>query len=182
MRPSNLAEPTRRLRNLTMAISIGSKTAASRELLEEVVRSFGEVRLRVSGSSMLPSILPSDVITVRRASIDEVSVGDVVLFAQNERFFAHRVVSKIGDAETHGLITRGDTLCHEDAPIAASQLLGRVKSIERGNQQRFVFAGLRGWQRWMSIALRSSDFGVSVYLRLVSWLRTFSQARAPSQP
>ena len=63
-------------------------------LAEEVVRAFGEVRLRVFGTSMAPSILPGDLVLIQRASLDEILPGQVVLFLQRGRLFVHRVVDR----------------------------------------------------------------------------------------
>ena len=52
-------------------------------LAEEVVRTFGEVRLRVFGTSMVPSILPGDLVLIQRASLHEISAGEVVLFLRD---------------------------------------------------------------------------------------------------
>ena len=41
---------------------------AKHDLAAEVLRQFGEVRLKVTGASMLPSVWPGDVLTVRRRS------------------------------------------------------------------------------------------------------------------
>src|SRR5580704_251477 len=114
-------------------MSASEKT--SRALVEEVVRSFGKVRLRVLGTSMAPSVLPGDLISIQRAELDEISSGEIVLFSRDERLFVHRVVSRDAARETPCLVTRGDRLGHEDPPVTAAELLGRVTSIERGHRR-----------------------------------------------
>src|ERR1700733_6292846 len=93
-------------------------------LAEEVVRTFGEVRLRVFGTSMVPSIIPGDFVLVRRTGLQEIFPGEVVLYLRNGRFFVHRVVGRIVIAgegrlgEPH-LITLGDRLRRTDAPVSS---------------------------------------------------------------
>ena len=41
---------------------------ATHDLDAQVIRQFGELRLKVTGASMLPSVWPGDVLTVRRRS------------------------------------------------------------------------------------------------------------------
>jgi signal peptidase I len=101
-------------------------------LASEVLRSFGELRLQVEGSSMLPSIYPGDILTVRRAEIAGVVPGDIVLYTREDRLYAHRIVEKICDSEGVLLLTRGDTLAENDPPISPAELLGQVTSIARG--------------------------------------------------
>ena len=52
-----------------MDVEFQQRPALGCELVAEVVRSFGEVRLKVTGGSMLPAIWPGDVITVRRRDL-----------------------------------------------------------------------------------------------------------------
>jgi signal peptidase I len=103
---------------------MNARENVSKALVEEVVRSTGEVRLRVLGTSMAPAMLPGDLVSIRRAGLDKISLGEVVLFAQNGRLFVHRVVgrnevSAAGNPEKPCLITRGDRLRHDDPPVSS---------------------------------------------------------------
>jgi len=162
--------------------SMSARERAAKSLTEEVVRIFGWVRLRVLGTSMAPSILPGDLVSVERAKLDEVSSGEIVLFSQNGRWFVHRVVSRRSDPAMACLITRGDRLDYDDAPVTSSDLLGRVTRIDRGDRHFEPVPAVRGWKQAMSRVLRTSDFATSVYLRLASWPRFFSLGSAPCQP
>jgi signal peptidase I len=148
---------------------------ASGALVEEVVRSIGEVRLRVLGTSMVPAVLPGDLVSIRRASLDEISLGEVVLFLQNGRLFVHRVVgrneaSAAGNPEEPCLITRGDRLRHDDPPVSSQELLGRVVSVERDN--RNIELAPHGSKGQFARLLRASDRVTYLYLRLGARWRT----------
>src|ERR1700684_3632706 len=104
-------------------------------LAGEVVRTFGAVRLRVFGTSMVPSILPGDLVFIQRANASEISTGEIALYLRGGRLFAHRVVGRAGNAELPLLILRGDRLRREDPPVCPSELLGRVRFIERGGRR-----------------------------------------------
>jgi signal peptidase I len=149
-------------------------------LAEEVVRVFGEVRLRVFGTSMAPSLLPGDLVSIQRASIEDVSPGEIVLFLQKGRLFVHRVVQRnapdagMGFGESR-LITRGDRLLHEDPPVSASELLGRVVGIERDNRK--IELPAHGSNPLMARALQSSDRATYLYLRLASLCRNLFPRR-----
>jgi len=98
------------------------------------VRSFGTLRLRVTGCSMLPSVWPGDVLLARRLHIAKISKGDIVLFNREGRLVAHRMVSTIGGPEDPRLITRGDAQLEPDPPVTAAELLGKVVSILRAGK------------------------------------------------
>src|SRR5437016_2878376 len=102
-------------------------------LAVEVLRRFGEARLRVTGSSMLCAMWPGDLVAVRRQSMAEIRQGHVVLFVRDGRFFAHRVVGKIRRQDCTLLVTRGDRLARNDPAIAPEQVLGRVAWVRRGS-------------------------------------------------
>jgi signal peptidase I len=143
-------------------------------LAEEVVRTFGEVRLRVFGTSMVPSILPGDLISIQRASLQDICTGEVVLFLQRGRFFVHRVVGRkaVASSDRPGnscLITRGDRLRHDDPPVSSPELLGRVVAIERDNRKVELLA--HGSNRPIVRLLRASDCVTYLYLRLATCWR-----------
>ena len=147
-------------------------------LAEEVIRKFGEVRLRVFGTSMAPAILPGDVVLVRRAVPDEISLGDVVLFEKEGRFFVHRSVGRTAErlAEDNAgepcLITRGDRLQHDDPPVFSTEILGRVISLVRDGRR--LSLDPRVPNSLFGRLLRASDHVTFLYVRLLAgWRRLF---------
>ena len=150
-------------------------------LAGDVVRTFGEVRLRVFGTSMVPSVLPGDLISVQRAGISEISIGEIVLYTRAERLFAHRVVAHHGGPEHLRLITRGDRLRRNDPPVTSNELLGRVISVVRGGC-KIDFAPLdRVWMLPLLHLLRTSDYATFAYTRLVTFLAAGVRHGVPGQ-
>jgi len=147
----------------------GSGTASATlkcELAGEVVRTFGEARLRVLGTSMVPSIHPGDFISIQRASLSEISLGEIVVYSRKGRLIAHRVVARANSPERLLLIMRGDRLRKDDAPVSSLELLGTVHLIERGKRRLQPATGLSMWQRLIVRLLRFSDRATYLYLRL----------------
>jgi hypothetical protein len=97
------------------------------ELAAEAIRSFGKLRLRVTGSSMLPAVRPDDVLLIRHCTIEETNPGDIVLYIRQRRLFAHRVISRSAER----LVTQGDSVAEADLPLTAHELLGKVIRIMR---------------------------------------------------
>jgi hypothetical protein len=133
---------------------------------------------------MVPSILPGDLVLIQRASLHEISPGEVVLFLQKGRLFVHRVVDRkivatAGQLEESCLITRGDRLRHEDPPVTEPELLGRLVSIERDNQKVGVPA--LEPNRLIVRLLQSSDRVTYFYLRLAAAWRSLFLRRAKCQ-
>lgn len=110
-----------------MTAALDPTEVTKNELAAEVLQSYRELRLRVHGSSMLPAIWPGDILSIHPCGIAEAGPGDIVLFVQHGRLFAHRVVSRLGEC----LVTQGDGVPEPDAPVKPDELIGRVFEIVR---------------------------------------------------
>jgi hypothetical protein len=104
-------------------------------LAEDLLRAAGEMRFIARGGSMLPAIIPGDELIVHRARLQDVHAGDVVLFTQNGRWYAHRVREIVAGTSSPSLITQGDALTEYDGPVFAQELLGRIAFLVRGGEQ-----------------------------------------------
>jgi hypothetical protein len=103
-------------------------------LAAEVLRDCGRVRLQAWGTSMLPSVWPGDLLTIQSVAHDEVVPGDIVLVLRDSRFLIHRLIERRQDQGCISWIIRGDAVPRNDPPAGASELLGRVTGIRRGNR------------------------------------------------
>jgi signal peptidase I len=101
------------------------------ELAGETLRSSRRLRLQVMGWSMLPAVMPGDVLIVERVEPKNLSTGDIVLFERDRRLFAHRVIAGVFDHTDGRIVTKGDAMLRPDVPVSESELLGKVSSIVR---------------------------------------------------
>jgi hypothetical protein len=149
------------------------------ELAAEVLRTFGELRLQATGSSMLPAVWPGDILTVRSHAAAEPLPGDIVVFKRDGRLVTHRVVEvrdpksevRIPNPESRiptpvpriEFVTRGDRVRQNDAPISSHELLGRVVALKRGS--RTLVPHRSPASRLASWILRHSDFATRVVVK-----------------
>jgi signal peptidase I len=131
------------------------------ELAEEVLRSSGSLRLRVTGWSMLPTVMPGDTLLIKRTPGNAVLEGDIVLFGRDRRFFVHRVVAK-SLAHNAELVTRGDAMSAPDPPVPESDLLGRVSFILRNGKYIEPSRSLRFSERAVAALVQRSSFAARV--------------------
>ena len=110
-----------------MDASFDPRHLSKNDLAAEVLRAFGELRLGVTGSSMLPAIRPADTILVRHCPFEEAKLHDVVLFTRHRRLFVHREVSR----SARHLVTQGDGMATPDLPVTADEWLGKVVQVTR---------------------------------------------------
>ena len=97
------------------------------ELAVQTLQSFGTVRLKVTGISMLPSLWPGDLLTIRSQSFEQASPGDIILYRRDQRMFIHRVIRKNGDI----LIAGGDCMPRPDPAVTRDEVLGKLLNIRR---------------------------------------------------
>ena len=143
-------------------IDTGSELKA--QLILEILKSFGQAKLGVTGTSMLSSIWPGDILEVHRQNAADICPGEVVLFERDGRLLAHRVVEKIGGPECTLLITRGDRQRQPEPPVLPQKLLGRVTAIVRGGRR--IEPRQTRWGRVASWVLSRSDLCTRLALHL----------------
>jgi hypothetical protein len=131
------------------------------DLALEGLRSFGELRLRASGVSMLPTLLPGDLLVIQRANYDAISSGDIVLYRRDDSLFVHRVIQ----SDSARLTTRGDSMAASD-PEGAIELLGKVVSVERNGCSRTVTPRLGLFAKLTGSLLCHSPQARNLFLRL----------------
>lgn len=128
------------------------------ELIREVAEKTGEVRLRVAGASMLPTIRPGDILTVRSCHTSSLRPSQIILYHRDGKFIAHRILRMDGDR----LLTRGDSVSAFDPPVRASEVVGRVIGVCRGSAR--VDPNEKFWERSISWILRRSDLALRLTL------------------
>jgi len=109
---------------------------------------------------MLPSIWPGDRLIVQRKPSKQIQPGQIILYKRNGGVVAHRVIARRGNE----FVTRGDCMDHDDAPVHASEIVGEVVAIERG--ERRVAPEWTLWRQACAWALRRSDFAARALLSL----------------
>jgi signal peptidase I len=155
------------------SLTADEEQLSKRCLAAEVLRRFGELRLQVTGSSMVPSLWPGDLLLIRRAQMRQLSCGDLVLFCRGNRFFVHRALA----VSPNQVLTRGDALATCDAAVTCDELLGRVTSIERDGIHRAPSA-LGTAARCVALAVRQSTAFCNLLLRIHGLRRRLLRASA----
>jgi signal peptidase I len=100
-------------------------------LAAEGLRSWGTLKVRAAGVSMLPTLWPGDVLTVQHVRPEQVELGEIVLYTREGRFFIHRIVSQDLSDDAMFLLTRGDCMSAADPPVGRGELLGKVIEVRR---------------------------------------------------
>jgi len=140
----------------------------------EVLRKTGTLRLSAFGYSMLPTLYPGDILTIKRETLGAIQPGDIVLYARGGRFYIHRNLRSVQGAPEKALLTRGDSMLHADEPVVVTELLGKVVSIGDAGEARPV-PPWTVWRRAAGLILAYSGRLRSLALR---WHRPRAAATA----
>ena len=135
------------------------------DLAGEVLRKFGEIRFIARGCSMIPSIYPGDLLTVKSHDIADTRQGQIVLCLREGRFWAHRVIRKWREGNRVLLATRGDAHSHEDPSLDERQFLGRVVSVVRYGKALDIAQIEDFWTRLVCFGVRNSSSLAKTLLR-----------------
>lgn len=100
-------------------------------LAAEALRSWGTLKLRATGISMLPTLWPGDLLTVRSIRSEITQPGDIVLYMRQGRFFVHRVMSQELALDEGLLLTRGDCMSENDPSVERREFLGTITEVQR---------------------------------------------------
>lgn len=77
---------------------------------------------------MTPTIIPNDkVLFVKVNSIDELNSGDILVFAMNRRYIAHRILKKTRTS----ILTKGDNELFPDPLLTSKSIVGKVVAVVR---------------------------------------------------
>jgi signal peptidase len=137
-----------------------------RSIAIEVLRSTGKLQLRVTGTSMLPTLWPGDLLSIQSKHVEPVQPGEVVLFQRENRLFIHRVVRSFAVKGQHLFITRGDCMPQTDPAITEQHVLGKVMEIQRGQTTMVPRAKLSFLNRLVGRTLAHCDLLQRIALRL----------------
>ncbi len=119
---------------------------------------------------MIPAIRDGDMVEIVPATIEQVGVGNVVVFRTGRRLLAHRVVRRTTEGQRTHLVTRGDNLLDEDGTIRdAADLIGVVTAVCRGGRRIQLDKGLSGYKG--RLVARSKTAHLIVYRAIRLWWR-----------
>ncbi len=135
-------------------------------LAAEALRSWGTLKVRARGVSMLPTLWPGDVITIQSVLPEQVEPGEIVLYMRQGRFFIHRIVSCDLSSDTAILVTRGDCILENDPPVGRSELLGKVVEVRRSGSTFMPAPKLSAFRRRLARWLCRGSILRQVGLRL----------------
>lgn len=120
-----------------------------------------QLSFSMRGNSMYPTLKAGDVGIVEKCSSADLKIGDIIVFKQNGKLIAHRLISINIENETPLFVAKGDKNSHPDKPFTVEALVGKVCLFERRNKKRRLESPKMKLNRF--IALYFSIFAIPIY-------------------
>ena len=139
-------------------MSLTDKTEISQntrmELGSELLMSGTKVRLRLSGNSMFPTVHANDIGIVTPISGINLEIGQVVVFASNGIWTAHRLVSIRQDVQPRVFLAQGDSVSKADNPFHEEDIVGIIETTERAGKTVSLTTPMYVRLAWLMVNFR----------------------------
>jgi hypothetical protein len=102
------------------------------------------LKIRVLSGSMVPAIMPGDLIKVVSCDPKDLAPDDLVLAIAGDELMPRRIISKDKTSEkkqTYIFTVKGDALHEADPPASDKMILGKIVEFERKGQTRIIKKG-----------------------------------------
>jgi len=87
----------------------------------------------VTSDSMIPTLMPHDLIIVQKTTIDKIQVGDIIAFDTHVAgmgIVAHRTIEKLDGEGTIGFSTQGDNVSESDTwTVHDEDIIGKIIDV-----------------------------------------------------
>lgn len=107
-------------------------TKEDSSLRKQLIENNHAVKIVASGYSMFPFMRNGDIQTIGPVPIEEIQIGDVVVFEHANKWISHRVISIQNNNTAITLILRGDTCIRLDPFVTKANYIGKTLAYERG--------------------------------------------------
>lgn len=105
-------------------------------LIRRQLNEFGFVDIPSSGYSMFPSIRPGDVCQFGPVVQEQLMIGDVLLFVNEEgKLIGHRLIRMTLSEDGMIFECKGDTNNYPDLTVTSDRMLGKLAMIRRVNSK-----------------------------------------------
>ena len=95
--------------------------------IEEKTHIFGIYMFHIISESMEPTFYKDDLAVVKSSNLEELKIGDIITFQQEDRVISHRIAEITEENGEEKLITKGDNNEVKDTePVDIQNIYGKV--------------------------------------------------------
>lgn len=134
-------------------------------IIAKVIENRGSIDVTCYGHAMFPFLREGNVTTFVRVREEELQIGDVCLFENNEgHLLLYRIIDIDDDKQQSAIYTfRGDTCDIPERPVSYSRIIGKLKAVHRDG--RVVYAN-----HWQSRLLEAAVLQIPFWSKFSRWI------------
>lgn len=133
------------------------------DIIGKVIENRGSIDVTCYGDAMFPFLREGNMTTCVRVREEELRIGDVCLFGNNEGYLLLYRIIDINDEQQPALYTlRGDTCDEPLSPIPFTSIIGKLAAVHRDG--KVIYAG-----HWKSRLLEAAVLQIPYWSKLLRW-------------
>lgn len=97
------------------------------------------IAIAVTGSSMFPVLVSGDKVLVKRSSLEDLNIGDIIVsLDSSDKHVAHRIISIDAYSTPAQITTKGDVHFAPDLPVGIDRVVGKVVAVLHEGETRWI--------------------------------------------
>lgn len=93
----------------------------------------------VTGSSMFPVLISGEKVLVKRSSLEDLNIGDIIVLVDTaNKHVAHRIISIDASSTPPQITTKGDVHHAPDPPVGIDCVVGKVVAVLHEGEPRWI--------------------------------------------
>jgi ATP-binding cassette, subfamily B, bacterial len=120
-------------------------------LTENLLDNNHTLSFRMQGYSMYPTLKEGDLGQVEKCSLEELKIGDIVVFKAHNKLIAHRLIDIYFQQNAKIFIAKGDKNNFNDSPFTSEELIGKVTSFQRKTKIRKTDSFIMRFHRFTAL-------------------------------
>ena len=142
-----------------------------KDLGKQLLQSGQRANFSLGGNSMYPYLRNGDVATVANLPMQDLKLGQIVVFEQQGKWIAHRLVAIHRADSRITLVSQGDSTLKVDSPIGQDDYLGVLESFSRNGERHQMNSFVARQMAWTMVNLRPiPQHVIRLYLRITNRL------------
>jgi len=102
-------------------------------IVKKLLSENGAIAIPSRGYSMYPAIRPKDECVFAAANEEEIAIGDILLFENEDGMLVgHRLIGIAESAAGRSYVCKGDANRYPDVPVGIESIAGKLSAIRRG--------------------------------------------------
>lgn len=101
------------------------------DLRKEALEKGYSITMPTMGMSMFPLLTTNNKIELIKCDPAGLKNGDIIVYKNNGKLIAHRLMRKIRGKDGYLFVTKGDAFFSYDRPISSDAVMGRVIKIKK---------------------------------------------------